>query len=99
MKQIILTDEAKFDIIEIENFLLNKWGLNVLLDFNEKFDKALEIISAGNVVFERYENTEYRKYLLTKHNYIIYKDIGDTVYIIKLLQNFQNPEENYKTLT
>lgn len=99
MKQIILTDEAKFDIIEIENFLLYKWGLNVLLDFNEKFDKALEILSAGNALFERYEDTIYRKFLLTKHNYIIYKITEDSIYIIKVLQNFQDPEENYKNLT
>ena len=98
MKAVIITDEAKFDIAEIEEYLLKKWNIDVLLDFNDKFDKAIHTLRSGNVLFEKYENTEFRKFLLTKHNTIIYKIDDETIFIVKILQNFQDPNGNEKSL-
>ena len=98
MKIEILSSADK-DLKSIEEYLLEKWSYEVLLDFYEKYDKALEILSSEIVVFSFYEDTLFRKFLLTKHNTIIYKIENDTIYITCILQNFQNPEENYKDLT
>jgi|APMI01.1.fsa_nt_gi plasmid stabilization system protein ParE len=98
MKIEILSSADK-DLKSIEEYLLEKWSYEVLLDFYEKYDKALEILSSEIVVFSFYEDTLFRKFLLTKHNTIIYKIENETIYITRILQNFQNPEENYKDLT
>ena len=98
MKSEILSRADK-DLKSIEEYLLEKWSYEVLLDFYEKYDKALEILSSEIVVFSFYEDTLFRKFLLTKHNTIIYKIENETIYITRILQNFQNPEENYKDLT
>ena len=98
MKIEILSSADK-DLKSIEEYLLEKWSYEVLLDFYEKYDKALEILSSEIVVFSFYEDTLLRKFLLTKHNTIIYKIENETIYITRILQNFQNPEENYKDLT
>ena len=58
----------------------------------------MEILSSEKVVFSRYEETEFRKYLLTKHNTIIYKIENDIIYIVRILQNFQDPNDNEKSL-
>ncbi|SEF54370.1 hypothetical protein SAMN05421847_0275 [Halpernia humi] len=34
-----------------------------------------------------------------KHNSLIYEDTPKIVFVLKILQNFQDPEENYKLLT
>ena len=98
MKKVTLTDEAKFDIFLIEDYLFHKYGLKVLFEFNAKFDLALERLSFGNVIFLRYEDTNYRKLLLTKHNTIIYSIQDEEITVVKILQNFQDPEENFKSI-
>ena len=98
MKIEILSSADK-DLKSIEEYLLEKWSYEVLLDFYEKYDKALEILSSEILVFSFYEDTLFRKFLLTKHNTIIYKIENETIYITRILQNFQNPEKNYKDLT
>ncbi len=98
MKRIEILASADLDLKSIEEYLLRKWSLNVLSNFYEKYDRALEIISSDHVVLSQYEDTEFRKYILTRHNTIIYKIEADIVYIVRVLQNYQDPEENYKSL-
>ena len=99
MLRIEVLTSADLDLKNIEDYLLKEWSYEVLLDFYDKYDKALEIISSEKVLFSCYEDTNFRKYLLTKHNTIIYKIENETIYITRILQNFQNPDENYKNIT
>ena len=94
MKRLETSTSADLDFKNIEDYLLKEWSYDVLVDFYDKYDKALEILSSEKVVFSRYEETEFRKYLLTKHNTIIYKIEDDIIYIVRILQNFQNPDDN-----
>ncbi|HAP95691.1 type II toxin-antitoxin system RelE/ParE family toxin [Epilithonimonas hominis] len=98
MKRIETSTSADLDFKNIEDYLLQKWSYDVLVDFYDKYDRALEILASDNVVFSRYEDTEFRKYLLTKHNTIIYKVENDIIYITRILQNFQDPDDNQKSI-
>lgn len=86
------------DLDEIEDYLLHKWNDKVLDDFNLKLDRCIELIIGGSVVFQKYEDTTYHKVLITKHNTMIYSLDKDTFTIHRILQNFQNPEDNYESL-
>ncbi|WP_294333983.1 hypothetical protein [uncultured Chryseobacterium sp.] len=98
MKRVEILASADLDLKNIEEYILRKWSFNVLSDFYEKYDRAVEMISSDHVVFSRFEDTEFKKYILTRHNTIIYKVEDEGVYIVRVLQNFQDPEENYKSL-
>ncbi|WP_294237081.1 hypothetical protein [uncultured Chryseobacterium sp.] len=98
MKRVEILASADLDLKNIEEYILRKWSFNVLSDFYEKYDRAVEMISSDHVVFSRFEDTEFRRYILTRHNTIIYKVEDEVVYIVRVLQNFQDPEENYKSL-
>jgi len=98
MIQIEVLASADLDFKNIEDYLLKEWSLDVLLDFYDKYDKALEIIASEKVIFSRYEDSDFRKYLLTKHNTIIYKIENNVIYITRILQNFQDPDNNYESL-
>lgn len=95
--EIRFSKESYDDLDEIEDYLLTQWNDKVLEDFNEKLNHCLEIILGGIVVFQKYEDTHYHKILITKHNTLIYIIENDILKIIKILQNFQNPEENYES--
>jgi len=66
----------------------------VLFDFLEKFRKAINILLNDKIVFQKYKDTGYHKFLLNKHNTIIYNYKYDELPIYGILQNFQNPEDN-----
>ncbi|QQQ29577.1 type II toxin-antitoxin system RelE/ParE family toxin [Chryseobacterium indoltheticum] len=96
--KINFSDESLADLRNIEKYLLEKWNDKIYDDFLTKFAEIIEIISAGNVVFQKYENTDYHKILITKHNTLIYTIENNVLKIIKILQNFQDPDNNYESL-
>lgn len=98
MFSVEITDDAKFDLINIEEYLFKRWGEKVADEFYQKLIDAIAILENTNVLFEKYEDTDFRKFLLTKHNTIIYKIENKTIFIVKILQNFQDPDENLKSI-
>ena len=98
MRKVKISSEAKSDLIRIEEYLLNKWNEKVADDFYQKLIDAIDILETTNVQFEKYLDTDFRKFLLTKHNTIIYRMENDDITIVRILQNFQDPDENYKSL-
>ncbi|MFY1045700.1 type II toxin-antitoxin system RelE/ParE family toxin [Chryseobacterium sp. GP-SGM7] len=96
--EIKFSDESLSDLRNIEEYLLKKWNTKVFEDFLTKLDEIVDIICEGNVVFNRYEDTKYHKVLITKHNSLIYFIEYDILVIIRILQNFQNPDENYQSV-
>jgi len=93
-----ISKQAQEDLFNIEYYLLKEWNIDVLEDFFEKFKKAINILLDKKVLFQKYEDTDFHKLLITKHNSIIYSYGEDVLYIHRILQNFQDPEENYKSL-
>lgn len=98
MRKVKISSGAKLDLIRIEEYLLNKWNEKLADDFYQKLIDAIDILETTNVNFERYLDTDFRKFLLTKHNTIIYRVIDDEITIVRVLQNFKDPDENYKSL-
>ena len=98
MPKVEISSDAKLDLIKIEAYLINKWSEKVADDFYVKLIDAIEILETGNVLFEKYEDTRFRKFLLTKHNTIIYDIQDNVISIVRVLQNFQDPDDNYNAL-
>ena len=96
--EIQFSKESYEDLDEIEDYLLNNWNDQILENFNLKLDHCVKIISEGIAVFKNYEDTIYHKILITKHNTLIYIIEDDNLKIVKIIQNFQDPEENYKSI-
>ena len=96
--EVRFSDAAYGDLDRIENYLLFKWNEKVWDDFNFKLDNVINLIIEGSVIFQRYENTEFNKVIITKHNSLIYKVDRNFLNIIRILQNFQDPEENFKSI-
>ena len=86
------------DLDEIEDYLLNEWNDRVLDDFNLKLVHCLKLVTDGIAVFQKYEDTNYRKILITKHNTLIYSLDQNILTVHRILQNFQDPEDNQESL-
>ncbi|WP_294249485.1 type II toxin-antitoxin system RelE/ParE family toxin [uncultured Chryseobacterium sp.] len=96
--KIKFSDESFSDLQKIEEYILYQWNDKVLDEFLAKLDDVVKIICNGNVVFQKYEDTVYHKILITKHNTLIYSIEDEVLKIIRIIQNFQDPENNRKSL-
>lgn len=93
-----ISEKAQQDLFNIESYLLEEWNVEVLEVFFIKLQKAIEILLDKKVFFQKYEDTHFYKFNITKHNSLIYTYGEDILYIHRVLQNFQNPDDNYDSL-
>ena len=78
--------------------MFDAFSYQTVEDFYTLVDKTVEILSTGNIDFEKYEDTDWRKYLLTEYNYMIYKKLEGKTVIVSVINNYRNPKENYKKI-
>lgn len=99
MFKVDISVGAQQDNNNIESYLLRKWNQDAVFNFFDLLDNAISILEVGNVFFEMYENTGFMKYLVTKNNYIIYDYKDELLRIHRILNNFQNPDDNYESIS
>jgi plasmid stabilization system protein ParE len=49
------TDQSLEDLRDIENYLLQKWNVEIFENFIDKFYHIVELILEGNVIFQKIE--------------------------------------------
>lgn len=93
--KVVLSDRAKNDLEDIKAYLVEEWGWKVFEEFYNKFDTTIKQIKNGIVTHQYYEDTQYRKVLITIHNTLIYYIEEKTIYIVTILNNYKDPNTNY----
>lgn len=96
---IFWTNRAKLDLEILEDFLIDNWGFEVLENFYEILQAKVSLLENGNLVHQKYEDTGFHKVLITKHNSIIYEISNDQINFLNMINNFRNPDSNYKLIT
>lgn len=96
---IFWTNRAKSDLENLEDFLIEKWGFKVVEDFHEILERKISFLENGNLVHQKYEDTDFHKLLVTKHNDIIYEIAADQINLLHMIKNFRNPDDNYNLIT
>lgn len=71
----------------------------MLEDFYEILERKISLLENGNLVHQKYEDTDFHKLLITKHNSIIYEIAENQINLLNMINNFRNPDFNYKTIT
>lgn len=96
---IFWTNRAKLDLEILEDFLIDNWGFEVLENFYEILEAKVSLLENGHLVHQKYEDTDFHKVLITKHNSIIYEISNDQINFLNMINNFRNPDSNYKLIT
>lgn len=96
---IFWTNRAKSDLENLEDFLIENWGFDVLEDFYEILERKISFLKNGNLIHQKYKDTNFHKLLITKHNSIIYEIAGNQINLLNMINNFRNPDSNYKIIT
>jgi len=96
---IFWTNRAKLDLEILEDFLIENWDFEVLESFYEILDRKISLLENGNLVHQKYEDIDFHKVLITKHNSIIYEISNNQINLLNMINNFRNPDSNYNLIT
>lgn len=90
--QYEITEKALQDLEDLENFLLRRWNQEIVFNFYEKFEKILENIASGKVIYQQHEKENFQKVLITKHNTLMFMKTDEKIIVIRIINNFRSEE-------
>lgn len=85
--EIQITENAEKSYLEI----ISMYSESKASSFSKKTISVLDIIIQNNHIGHKYQNTRYRKFLLSDEVYIFYKIESDIIYIVLFWDNKRNP--------
>ncbi len=93
-KEIIWSPLSESDIESILDYLQENWDEKVVQEFLELTSSLLEKISINPRLFPViYKNEKIRKCVLTKHNTLYYRDRKDSIDVLRIFDNRQDPKK------
>jgi plasmid stabilization system protein ParE len=93
-KQIIWSPLSENDFVSILDYLQENWDDKVVQGFIGIITSSLSQISINPKQFPLiYKSKKIRKCVLTKHNTLFYRDRKDSVDILRIFDNRQDPKK------
>lgn len=92
-KSIIWSPLAESDLERILDYLNEKWNQQVVLDFLDKIENLTLQICVNPKQFPiiNYKN-KVRKFVVTKHNTIYYREMKKYIEILRVFDTRQDPK-------
>lgn len=93
ISKVIWSAEALENLEKIITYLEKNWSEKEIKKFVKKLEKQISLIKKQPLSFPKSQLVEIRKSVLSKQITIFYKTSGDTIYIVAIFDNRQNPEK------
>lgn len=92
--KILWTDHAISELEKTIEYLENNWTEKELRNFSAKLDHTIQLISKSPELFpDSYEKKGIRRAIVEKHNNLYYRIIDNSIEIVSLFSNRQNPDK------
>lgn len=93
-KELVWSELAETDLIELSQYLKENWSERVLSKFYYKLESTLVRLQANPKQFPFLNKTlRYRKCVLTKQNTIYYKEYKKHILILRVFDSRMNPKK------
>ena len=93
-KMVIISPQAREDIINILSYLSLNWNQEVIDEFLQKLETFYFIVSVNPRLFGYFNKQKnIRKYAITRQNIIYYRNKRKEVQIITVFDARQNPSK------
>ena len=93
-QKIIISPQAKQDILYIINYLEEHWERKIVDEFLQKLETFYRIILINPRLFGYYNKSRnIRKYAISKQNSIYYRISKNAIEIITVFDGRQNPSK------
>ena len=92
MARVVWNKRASKQLQELQELLEQEFGIKTVKTFTNRLFKFLELlIKYPHIGTLEYKTEDIRGFLLHRHTTIIYKIKQDSIYILSLFDNRQNP--------
>lgn len=93
-KRIVWSSKAKQDLVHVISCLEQNWSAKVARLFLQKVDLALKNLASNDGMFPVVQKSRgIKKYVVTKHNSILFRLNKQQIEIIRLFDTRQNPNK------
>ena len=67
---IFWTNRAKSDLENLEDFLIENWGFDVVEDFYEILERKISFLKNGHLIHQKYEDINFHKLLIIETKFV-----------------------------
>lgn len=93
-KELIWSPLADDDLNNILEYLLSNWASAVAENFIDLIDNNIERVISNPRQFPLvYKTRKYRKCVITKHNTLYYKELDNSIMILRIFDTRQSPRK------
>ena len=94
--EIIWLPKAEERFAEIIDYLGKNWNDKVIADFIRKTNHKLSQIKQRPKMFRRSDKMNIYEALITKHNLLLYRIVGNKIELLTFFDTRQNPDKKFK---
>ncbi|MBI4945899.1 MAG: hypothetical protein HY840_05805 [Bacteroidetes bacterium] len=95
-KKIIWTHEGEKTFEAVTDYLQQHWSEREIIIFFKRVNNVAEHISRYPLSYRSAGKEDVREALITKHNLLLYRVSGDTIYLLYFWDTRKNPERKHK---
>ncbi|RYE21055.1 MAG: type II toxin-antitoxin system RelE/ParE family toxin [Sphingobacteriaceae bacterium] len=88
--------ERRFDAT-IE-YLKQQWSDKEVKSFIDYTNHVIRLIQSNPTMFKKSTRRRIREVLITEHNLLLYRTVGDEIQLITFFDNRQNPRKKYRSI-
>jgi plasmid stabilization system protein ParE len=92
---IITAEDFEEDVKKITNWLMYKWTIREVNNFQKKLTAAISKVSRNpNIGRRSSKNKDVRSVITTAHNRMYYQIFDDHIALLRLIETKQSPKRN-----
>ena len=89
--EIVWSSKAIADNLENISYLLDKWFLEVVLDYEKKIIETEDVLTSNPYAGEIVGDLSLRRILVVKQIYLMYEIVGDKILVVRIWNNYKKP--------
>lgn len=85
--EVVWSDEALQNYLQVLDYLLEKWTIKEIENFEIRFDKLMDKLQSHKEICPKSKLLNYRKCLIDKNNSLIYQDVNNFIFLVAIIDN------------
>ena len=94
INEIVWSPESENDLSIILEYLVSKWNIKVATNFLNEIEYQIKLIDNNPKLYPIIQKEQqFRRYVITKHNSLIYGHENKQIIILRIFDTRQNPKK------
>lgn len=85
--EVVWSQETLESYMKVLDFLLEKWSVREIENFENKFDALIERLRTNKEICPKSRILNFRKCLIDEHNSLIYQEVDNKIFLLTIIDN------------